>query len=133
MQTTCLKLLVAILLAVAVSAPSCWANEKGYCYILSYSMRDKVAFVSPVFTAIVSGAVYSDEEYVADVELIRDIEGQFQDYQNRIGLNSMDYITEARVAFRSSTIADQRRADEKRSFESRGYTVKRTGSFTYTD
>jgi hypothetical protein len=133
MQTTCLKLLVAILLAVAVSAPSCWANEKGYCYILSYSMRDKVAFLSPVFTAIVSGAVYSDEEYVADVELIRDIEGQFQDYQNRIGLNSMDYITEARVAFRSSTIADQRRADEKRSFESRGYTVKRTGSFTYTD
>lgn len=133
MQTTCLKLLVAILLAVAVSAPSCWAKEKGYCYILSYSMRDKVAFLSQVFTTIVSGAVYSDEEYVADVELIRDIEGQFQDYQNRIGLNSMDYITEARVAFRSPTIADQRRADEKRSFESRGYTVKQTGSFTYTD
>ena len=133
MKTTCLKLLVFTLLAVAVSAPSCWAKEKGFCYIVSYSMRDKVALMSPVFTATVSGDTYSDEEYVADVELIRDIEGQFQEYQNRIGLNSLDYLTEARVAFRSQAIADERWADEKRSFESRGYTVKSTGTFAYSD
>ena len=132
MKTTCLKLLVAVVLIV-VCAPAGWAKEKGYCYIVSHSIRDKAAFLSPIFTATVSGAVYSDEEFVADVELIRDIENQFQAYQKRIGLNVMDYITEARVGFRSQAIADQRRAAETSSFEGRGYTIKPTGTFMYRE
>jgi len=133
MKSICLKVLVVFVLVVLFSAPACWATKKGYCYIVSYSMRDKIVFLTPVFTATVSGAVYSDEEFVADVELIRDIENQFQQHLTKVGLNSMDFITEARVAFRSPEIAEQRLAKEKNSFEDRGYTIKKTGSFRYTD
>lgn len=133
MKTSFLRLLVAFVLVALFSVPSCWAQEKGYCYVVSYSMRQKVVFFTPVFTAMVSGAIYSDEEFVADVELIRDIEEQFQQYLTRVGVNITDYSTEARVAYRSQTIADQRRADEKSDFKGRGYRIKKSGSFNYTD
>lgn len=133
MKSNILRLLVAMVLLVAFSAPVCWAKDKGYCYVVSYSMREKIVFFTPVFTATVSGAVYSEEEFVADVELIRDMENQFQQYLKAQGLNSMDYLTEARVAFRSQAIADQRLAEEKNSFKGRGYQIKKTGSFQYSD
>ena len=99
MKTSCLKLMVVFALVFLLSVPVCWAKKTGYCYVVSYSMRDKVVFFTPVFTAKVSGAIYSEEEYVADVELIRDIENQFQGYLTQVGLNTTDYITEARVAY----------------------------------
>jgi len=131
MQNTRLRLIVALFLVIGFSAPPCWAKEKGYCYVVSYSLRDKAVFFSPVFTAVVSGDVYSDEEFVADVELIRSIEGQFTSYQERIGLNSADYTTEARVGYRSQAVADQRLEAEKKRYEGRGFTVKKSGSFVY--
>ena len=133
MQRVRLRLIVALLLVIMFSAPPCWAKEKGYCYVVSYSLRDKVVFFSPVFTAVVSGDVYSDEEFVADVELIRSIEGQFTDYQERIGLNTADYITEARVGYRSQAVADQRMETEKKRYEGRGFTIKKTGTFAYRE
>ena len=131
MKSHCLKLLVAVVVVVVFSAPPCWAKDKGYCYVVSYSMREKIVFFPPVFTATVSGAIYSEEEFVADVELIRDMENQFQEYLTSVGLNSLDYLTEARVGYRSQSIADQRLADEKSSFKGRGYSIKKTGSFRY--
>lgn len=131
MKSNCLKLLVAVVVVVVFSAPPCWAKDKGYCYVVSYSMRDKIVFFTPVFTATVSGAIYSEEEFVADVELIRDMENQFQEHLTNVGLNRMDYLTEARVAYRSQAIADQRLADEKSRFKGRGYRIKKTGSFQY--
>ena len=133
MRRTFLKLVIALTLVVLFNAPACWAKEKGYCYIVSYSLRDKIVFFSPVFTATVSGAIYSDEEYVADVELIRDIEDQFQRYQDRIGLNSADFATEARVGYRSQAVADERLDTEKKRYEGRGFTIKKTGTFDYRE
>ena len=132
MKTNCLKTLLAFVFIILFSAPACWAKEKGYCYVVSYTLRQKIVFFTPVFTATVSGATYSQEEFVADVELIRDIENQFQEHLSKVGLNSMDYITEARVAYRAADIAEQRLAKEKSAFESRGFTVKKTGTFRYT-
>jgi len=133
MKTTCLKLLAALVLVFLFNVPACWAKEKGYCYVVSYSLRDKVVFFTPVFTATVSGAVYSQEEFVADVELIRDIENQFQQYLSKVGLTIMDYVTEARVAYRTATIASQRLEKEKSSFEDRGFAIKKPGTFRYTN
>lgn len=133
MKTTWVKVLVISALVFLLSAPACWAKESGYCYVVSYSLRDKVVFFTKVFTATVSGAVYSEEEFVADVELIRDVEDQFQQYLKRVGLNAMDFITEARVAYRTATIAQERLAKEKSTFEGRGYTLKKPGSFQYED
>ena len=133
MKSICLKVLVVFMLVFLFSVPASWAKKQGHCYIVSYSMRDKIVFFTPVFTATVSGAVYSDEEFVADVELIRDIENQFQQHLTKVGLNSIDFITEARVAYRTPAIAEQRLAKEKSRFKGRGYTIKKTGSFRYSD
>ncbi len=133
MKTTCLKVLVVFALVFLLSVPACWAKERGYCYVVSSSLRQKIVFFTTVFTATVSGAVYSEEEFVADVELIRDIENQFQRHLTKIGLNAMDFITEARVAYRTATIAQERLSKEKSAFEGRGYTIKQPGSFQYED
>ena len=133
MKSTCLKSLIVLLMTVVVWAPLAWAKEKGYCYVVSYSLRQKVVFITPVFTADVSGALYSDEEFVADVELIRKIENQFQQHLTNVGLNSSDYITEARVGYRTQAIATQRLTKEKNGFEGRGFRIKKTGSFSYIE
>jgi len=131
MKKTCLKLLIIMALAIMFSAPSCWAKEKGYCYIVSYGLREKSAYITPVFTATVSGATYSDEEFVADIELIRKMESQFQKYLEKQVANSADWVTSARVAYRSQAIADRYLANEKKDFTGRGYTIKNTGGFTF--
>jgi hypothetical protein len=125
------NLIVVIVLVVVFSAPSCWAKENGYCYIVSYSLREKAAYITPVFVAKVSGATYSDEEFVAEVELIRKMEGQFQKYLAGKGLNSADFITSARVAYRSQAIADSRLAAEKSDFTGKGYTIKDADTFKF--
>ena len=57
MQKPLFKLIIALALAVLFSVPPCWAKEEGYCYVVSYSLREKVFFYSPVFTAVGSGEV----------------------------------------------------------------------------
>jgi hypothetical protein len=131
MKKTCLKLMVVMVLAVVFSAPSCWAKEKGYCYIVGYSMQEKTAYITPVFVAKVSGATYSEEEFVADVKLIRNMEGQFIKYLAGQGLSGAEFVTSARVAYRSQAIADKRLADEKSDFTGRGYTVKDADQFKF--
>jgi hypothetical protein len=131
MKKTCLKLLIIMALAILFSAPSCWAKEKGYCYIVSYGLREKSAYITPVFTATVSGATYSDEEFVADIELIRKMESQFQQYLEKQVANSADWVTSARVAYRSQAIADRYLANEKKDFTGRGYTINDTGGFKF--
>ncbi|BBO70080.1 hypothetical protein DSCA_40100 [Desulfosarcina alkanivorans] len=131
MKRTGLKLSIIIALAIVFSAPSCWAKEKGYCYIVSYGLREKTAYITPVFVAKVSGATYSEEEFVADIELIRKMEGQFQNYLSGKGLNTADYVTSARVAYRSQAIAEKYRADEKNGLAGRGYAIKDTGGFKF--
>ena len=131
MKKTSLKLILVMILVIVFSAPSCWAKEKGYCYINSYSMQDKIAYITPVFVATVSGATYSDDEFVADVVLIRKMENQFQNYLAGQGINTADYVISARVAYRSQAIADNRLADEKNDFTGRGYTIKTADKFKF--
>jgi hypothetical protein len=131
MKKSTLGLLVVMAMAVVFGAPSGWAKEKGYCYIVSYSLSDKTAYVTPVFVATVSGATFSEEEFVADVVLIRKMEGQFNKYLAAQGIGSTDFVTSARVAYRSQAIADKRLADEKLDFTRRGYTLKDADQFKF--
>jgi hypothetical protein len=133
MKKIWLKLILVVVLAAVFGAPSCWAKEKGYCYIVGYSMQEKTAYITPVFVATVSGATYSEEEFVADVVLIRKMENQFQNYLAGQGINTADFIISARVAYRSQTIADSRLADEKRDFTGRGYTLKDANKYRFKD
>ncbi len=131
MKNTGLKLILVMVLAVVFSAPSCWAKEKGYCYIVGYSMQEKTAYITPVFVAPVSGATFSEEEFVADVILIRKMENQFQSHLAAQGINTADFIISARVAYRSQAIADSRLADEKRDFTGRGYSLNAADKFKF--
>lgn len=131
MNKTCLKLLIIMVLAIVFGAPSCWAKEKGYCYIVSYGLREKSAYLTPVFTATVTGVTYSEEEFVADIELIGKMEAQFNKYLSGRGVNTAAYVTSARVAYRSRDIADKYLANEKKDFTGRGYTIKDTSGFQF--
>ena len=131
MQNTCLKLMLLMAMAIVFNAPSGWAKEKGYCYIVSYSLSQKTAYITPVLVATVSGATFSEEEFVADVVLIRKMEDQFNQYLAVQGISSTDLVTSARVAYRSRAIADKRLADEKRNFTGRGYAIKTTDQFKF--
>ena len=131
MKNTCLKLMLLMAMAIVFSAPSGWAKEKGYCYIVSYSLSEKTAYITPVFVATVSGATFSEEEFVADVELIRKMERQFNKYLAAQGMGNTDFVTSARVAYRSQAIAGKRLADEKLDFTGRGYTLKDADQFKF--
>jgi hypothetical protein len=131
MKNTCLKLMLLMAMAIVFNAPSGWAKEKGYCYIVSYSLSEKTAYVTPVFVATVSGATFSEEEFVADVELILKMERQFNKYLAVQDIGSTDFVTSARVAYRSQAIADKRLADEKLDFTGRGYTLKDADQFKF--
>ncbi|WP_372678959.1 hypothetical protein [Desulfosarcina sp.] len=133
MKEICPKLILVLVLAVVFSAPSCWAKDNGYCYIVGYSMQAKTAYITPVFVATVSGATYSEEEFVADVVLIRKMENQFQNYLAGQGINTADFVVSARVAYRSQAIAGIRLADEKKDFTGRGYSIKDADKFIFKD
>ena len=124
-------LLVVLALVLVVGAPSCWAKEKGYCYIVGYSLREKTMQISPVIVTNVSGDVYNDEEFVADVDVIFSMESQFQSYLEKAGLLSDDTTVEARVAYRTKAIARKRWIDEKDDFSHRGFNVNIANKFKY--
>jgi len=126
-----LKLSILIMLLIVSAAPACWGKEKGYCYVVSYSARDKICYFTPVFTAAVSGATYSKEQYVTDVALIRKLEGQFDQYLAHQGLTSSDFVTSARVAYRSQQIAEKYLADEKSLYTTQGYAIKTADDFKF--
>jgi len=128
-----LKSLIFVMLTVAVSAPSCWGTENGYCYIVSYSDSTRTAYFTPVFVAPVSGETFSKEEFVSEVSLIRKMQAQFQTYLTEKGLSTSDFVTSAREAYRSQAIADKRLANEKSSFSSRGFTIKMADDFVFKD
>jgi hypothetical protein len=133
MRKTALSLLIVIMLTAAVGTPTGWAKENGYCYIVSYSTHERVVYFTPVFVARVSGATYSDEEFVADVGLIRELEAQFQKYLSGQGLAPSDFVTSARVAYRSQAIAERRLAAEKGDYSSRGFTIQTADDFRFNN
>jgi len=126
-----LNLLAILALTLIFSVPSCWAKEKGYCYIVGYSLRDKTVQMTPVIVANVSGDVNNAEEFVADVDVIFNMESQFQSYLDKAGLLSDDTTVEARVAYRTRAIAKKRRTDEKNDFSRRDFNVKTANKFKY--
>jgi hypothetical protein len=126
-----LRLAVFLTLALALGVPSCWAKAKGYCYIVAYSLREKAMQITPVIVAKVTGDVYNDEEFVADVDVIFSMESQFQTHLEKAGLFHDDTTVEARVAYRSQAIAQQRRTAENSDFSRRGFSVETMDKFKY--
>lgn len=127
---TALLMLVALILF----APACWAKSKGFCYIVGYSYAKKKAFFSPIIVQKVNSKSYSEEEFVTDVELIQELESQFQGYlASMVDLDADRYTVSARGAYKSNTIADKKYKDEIDVYETKGFTVKIIKEFVFSD
>ena len=73
-----MKTLLIIFSILCISLPV-QAAEEGLCFVYGYSYNPKKAYFSNIFAVKVKGKSYSDTEYVADVELIMDIEEKFRE------------------------------------------------------
>ena len=125
-------LLLSIVFLICV--PPSWAKTKGYFYIVSYSVTQKKICLSKVIIQKVRDVSYSDEEYVAEVELLQKMEVQFLKHLTSVeSTNSADYTTAVRGAYKSKTIADKRLNAERDQFVRTGYSIKLLSDFEYSD
>lgn len=134
MKKSLIRNAALILAALFLLAPSCWASSKGYCYIVGYSLTEKKAFFSPVFMQKVKSKSYSDEEFVTDMSLIREMETQFQNRLARlVNLSSGRYTVSARGAYKSNAIATSKYNTELELYRTKGYTLKFVNDFKFSD
>lgn len=134
MNKNLVRWIVLVLAALFLYAPTCWAKEKGYCYVVGYSILEQKAFFTPVFVQNVKSKSYSDEEYVTDMDLIRGMESQFQSrLAQLVNLDSGQYTISARGAYKSSTIANSKYKDELERYKTKGYAIKFVNDFKFSD
>ena len=115
-------------------APSCWAKEKGYCYVIGYSIIEQKAFFSPVLVQKVKSKSYSEEEYVTDMDLIRSMESQFQKrLATLVNLDKGQYTVSARGAYKSNAIANNKYKDELERYKTKGYAIKFVNDFKFSN
>ena len=117
-----LKLLLFFMVAMIAGTPACWAKKTAYGYLIAYSSRDQVVYYTPVFTQRVSGASYSDEEYVAQTSNIIKLEADFQAYLERTyRIDSANFTVSARASYKTQEIAQDRLNEENGTFRFRGF------------
>lgn len=132
MRTKLLKILLATALGFIISAPSCFADAEGYCYIVAYSYSQKVAIFTPVFMQKVKDKSYNEEQFVADVALIRQMETAFEQYiRETMRFNARDLTVSARAAYKSSAIATKRLNLEKQEYISQTWEIKQAAAFSF--
>ena len=106
MKAKWLRTALVIVIALLFSAPPCWAKAKGYCFVVGYSYKLKKLYASPVFMVKVRNKSYSETEYVADMELIQKMEGQFQDHLARSAREDPSQFTiTCRGAYKNEAVA----------------------------
>ena len=134
MRSVILKTILFISAALLFLATPGWAKSKGYCYIVCYSYVERTAFFSPIIVAKVPSKSYSDEEYVTDVELIQQLETQFQNnLAGKVNLDAGRYTISARGAYKSEAIARAKLQEERSQYEAKGYKVKIVSDFAFVD
>lgn len=121
-------------MAFLIGAPPCFAKTKGYLYVVSYSAVQKKIYLSNIIVRKVRDISYSEEEFVAEVELIQKMEAQFTEHLVSAGrANPAAYTTTARGAYKSNAIAERRRNSEKERFSKKGYSIMVLSDFEYSD
>lgn len=132
MKARSIHLLLAIVMGMLIFAPLCWAKEKSYNYIVAYSLRDKVAYYTPIFTQKVEGVSYNKEEYVSDTETVIEMESAFQEHlEKKMKVRSRDLTVSARVAYKTDEIAKSKLEKEIGDFRFKGFEIKEINSFNF--
>lgn len=128
------RFVLLLSIAFLICASPCLAKTKGYFYLVSYSAAQKKIYLSKVIIQKVRDVSYSEEEFVADVELIQKMEAQFLKHMDSVeNTNSAAYTTAVRGAYKSQAIADKRHKAEREQFSKTGYLMKLLSDFEYSD
>jgi hypothetical protein len=132
MRGKLLKIFLFLVIIFTISVPPCFAKAKGYCYVIAYSYSQKVVVFTPVFMKKVKNVSYSDEEFVADVELIQKMESAFDRHvRDTMNINARDLTVSARAAFKNSEIATRRLNAEKQEYISKAWDIKEASNFKF--
>ena len=121
MKTKWFTSALVIIIVLLFSAPPSWAKAQGWCFVIGYSYKLKKAFYTPVFMVKVDDVSYSETEYVAEMELFRNIEAQFQDFLLRSQrVKPTKFTIDPKGAYKSQKFAIASLEKEKK-----GYTRKK--------
>ena len=128
------RLSLLFLLAFLITAPPCWAKEKGYLYVVGYSFSQKKVFYSSVVMQKVPNVSYDEQEYATDIKLIRDMESQFQKYLvSTVWINPEEYTISTRGAYKKKEFAEKAIEDDKGIYLNKGFQASVLNSFVYKD
>lgn len=133
MKSIYLKLIMITILALAVGIPPVFAKKTGYCYITAFSMQDRVFYYTPIFPQQVKGTSYSEDEYTAEVDLIRKMESEFQEYVNQVQPSpSSDMTYSGNGAYKTQKVALNALKEEIDMYTNMGYKVVVTKDFQFS-
>lgn len=132
MRTKLLKMLLVTVLGFIISTPPCFAEADGFCYVVAYSYSQKTAIFTPVFMKKVKDKSFNEEEFVADVELIRQMEAAFEKHiRDTMRFSARDLAVSARAAYKSLAIATKRLNSEKQEYISQSWEIKEAAAFNF--
>lgn len=127
-----LKTLLFAVILFTICIPPCFAKAKGYCYIVAYSYRQKIAVFTPVFMKKVKNESYNEEEFVTEVELLRKMESSFENHvRSTMNINADDLTVSARAAYKSIEIAKARLETEKQEYSRKAWQIKEASFFGF--
>lgn len=109
-----------------------WSGEsKAYGYLLAYSYRDKVVYHTPIITQKAPETSFNDEEYVFQTETVLKLESAFQKVlEQRYGIRSRNFTFNARVVYKSESIAQNRFFSESGPFRAQQFKMVEVDNFT---
>ena len=107
-----------------------WAKKSSYCYITAYSYNLKEAYYTPIFTVQVEGKSFNNEEYVADMKIIRKLEDALQAYLRKTRrINPAFFSFSARTGFKTEEIARRHLNEELTDLKTKGLKINELPDF----
>jgi hypothetical protein len=97
------------MIILLIWAPLAAADEESFCYVTAYSYNMKAAYHTPIFKQMSRGKSFNEEQYVADMKQIRNLEDAFQTHLKRKHkINSSFFVFSAATGFKSHSFAERR-------------------------
>ena len=113
------KIIIIVSLFIFMTPISIQAAE-GFFLAYGYSYNPKKAYFSNVFSTKVKGKSYSDTEYVADVDLMYEIEEKFRE-----ALFEIESLVTVIVLgpYKTKEFSKQKLSDERESFKLKKFEI----------
>lgn len=121
--------LVIAALVLTWSAPAL-ADKESYCFLTAYSYNLRTAYHTLIFTQMSEGKPFNDDQYKADMKVIRKLEDAFLGHLKRKErINPNFFVFSARTGFKTRPIAEQHLNKELVDLETKGIRIKTINDF----